>query len=183
MGGGSKRPGWPRPGMGGRCARACLILAIGIAMLGVGVLAGRAQDEGSAGAVSRVAAGRDREVAPEDLARSILAGKTEAALTRLGAGELPPEELPPAFASQFFSLAGYARVMGDGSGLVGFASAGNAGELFEVLREEMEQKGWLYTPLGVGFAGTFTKESGVFRWAFLACYPLGEEACAVLQYR
>lgn len=170
------------PCMATRCLTACLALAIGVAALGTAILAGRAHDEG--GAVAAAAAGVGTGVSPRDLARSILAGDAAEAMEALGAGETDAAAaLPADFEEELFSLAGYDRVMMDNAGLVGFGYRGSAEELFGTLRRELEDKGWVCTPLGVGSSGTFTKESGVYRWVFLSCYPAGAEVSAVLQYR
>ena len=186
----AKAPAKRVPSMGRRCAHACVALALGIAALGGGIIVGKSIDEHHAGGGIRRAVGA--EVAPRVLARSILAGEAVEALALLGAdgvdsgwpaGTGAAEGLPAGFTEELLCPADSGRVMADGAGTVGFTCPGSAEEVFDALRAELEGKGWTCTPLGLGFSGTFTKESGVFRWAFLHCYPVGAEVCVVLQCR
>lgn len=67
-------------------------------------------------------------------------------------------------------------------GLVGFSCSGAAEETFSSLEQELQAKGWLGVESGNEEWRSFVKNSGTYRWAFVACVRVGAWTSVVVRY-
>ena len=99
-----------------------------------------------------------------------------------GADAADVDEVPESFQEEVLSTAGREELRCDASvGVVGFAEAGEAAEVFARLSAELEEKGWTAVESGLDSAGTFVKEDGEHRWLYLSCVQVGESTSVVAQ--
>ena len=161
------------------CARrrrgAAIVLAATL-VLGAGVLAGKAVD-GSG----------ETSVLSEAVARLVGDGEVDAsslssALSVLDAFEVDAEASLATFQDEALTLVGREELLCEPeSGLVGFVVAGDAGDAFEGIRDELEGKGWSMVDSGLDACATFVKDEGVYDWLFVSCVQVGDSACVVVQ--
>ena len=67
-------------------------------------------------------------------------------------------------------------------GLVGFSCSGAAEETFSSLEQELQAKGWIDVESGNEGWKSFVKNSGPYRWAFVACVRVGTWTSVVVRY-
>lgn len=99
-------------------------------------------------------------------------------------GEAEPSSAPlPGFEDEVLVLAGCSDARVDeGAGVVGFSSRNDAEEAFRSVANELTERGWQQTGGGMPAGGTFTKADGAYRWLFVSCTQVGQEASVVVQY-
>lgn len=68
------------------------------------------------------------------------------------------------------------------SGVVGFSCSGDAGRTLVALEEELRVKGWSGIRSGGEGWESFLKESGRYRWVFIACVDVGDSTSVVVRY-
>lgn len=92
-------------------------------------------------------------------------------------------ELPDGFEEEVVSTSGASDVRSDEEARVaGFLLAGDAGTVFAELSDDMQQRGWAAVESGRAGCGSFVKDEGRYRWAFVSCTPVGDETAVVVTY-
>jgi hypothetical protein len=93
------------------------------------------------------------------------------------------EASPPEwFLQELFSLDGYTDFMVfDEGAIVGFSATEASEQVFTILKDEMTNKGWSFSDGGVAACGTFTKQKGKCRWAWVSCSDISGSTSVVVQ--
>lgn len=91
-------------------------------------------------------------------------------------------DVPAWFSEELFSLQGYSDVrMSARAEVVGFTMQEQPVGAFARLAELMEQKGWVFLKSGVAGSGSFLKDSGSCRWAWISCFDMSDTTSVVVQ--
>lgn len=110
-------------------------------------------------------------------AASAVAGEA----TARGAPDAPA--LPLGFADEVVAVAGRDEVRADERGrVVGFCVSSAAEGVFSSLADELAGKGWARIESGSATCGSFSKNGGAYRWAFVTCVQVGDSTSVVVQY-
>lgn len=153
----------PRPTQGVRAVRAAIVIA---AIVFAPVAVDRVL-ESPAASTARAAAAlvEAEELADGTAADTALPGSDELSL----------------FESELFSLEGFADVRAtEGAGVVGFSMAADAAQAYRSVADRIVAAGWTEVPSGAAAAGSFVKEGGRLRWAFVSCTAVGDAASVVV---
>ena len=89
---------------------------------------------------------------------------------------------PEWFLQELFSLDGYGDIMVfDEGAIVGFSAIETSEQVFTSVKDEMVNKGWSFSDSGVAACGTFTKQEGNCRWAWISCSDISGSTSVVVQ--
>ena len=91
-------------------------------------------------------------------------------------------EVAETFEAELFALDGFAdvRAMPDGR-VVGFTADADAASACRSVADRLVAAGWTEVGSGVAQAGSFVKEEGDLRWAFVSCTGFGDSSSVVVQ--
>ncbi|HIW76881.1 MULTISPECIES: hypothetical protein [Gordonibacter] len=114
-------------------------------------------------------------------APSVLAEASHVIATEVGETYGSPA-LPAGFEDEVLCAASFedVRVSPEGS-VVGFTARGTPAEAFKQVEGLMRDHGWTVVPGGDGASGSFLKEVGQYRWAFVGCVRVGDTTSVVVQ--
>lgn len=152
-----------------RCLLSCIVIAALAALL-------------AANGVYEAAAGQNASPAT---ARSAAALASIDAVLDDGAKNLfaLPEEMPPLFEAEMFSLSDVddAQLSSD-LHLLGYSQLGGAEDALDALTEKLKEKGWESTASDQALCRSFSKGSGMYRWAYAFAAQVGGSASVVVQW-
>lgn len=96
--------------------------------------------------------------------------------------EFAASSRPDAFADEVVSLEGRSDGRIDEQArTIGWSCEGEVSEVFSSTATELKQKGWKQMESGQAACASFTKGSGCYRWAFVACAQVGSSVSVVVQ--
>ena len=92
------------------------------------------------------------------------------------------EEVPAWFCEELFSTKDYADVKVSNEGaLVGFTMEESPHVAFALLSAKLEQAGWSLIESGISGSGSFSKNKGECRWAWVSCTNVANSSSVVVQ--
>ncbi len=96
--------------------------------------------------------------------------------------EALPTELPASFTSEVLSLRNCSDLYGSPqAGVVGFTVEGSADRAFKRVSSELVSGGWHAIKSGTSTCGSFVKDRGLYRWAFVSCVEMNGTTSVVVQ--
>ena len=90
--------------------------------------------------------------------------------------------LPEGFAQEVVPAEGCAGLrVGAGGSVVGFEVEEEPLQAFDEMACLLGDRGWTAVPSGTGTCGSFVKEAGRYRWAYVSCVKAADTTCVVVQ--
>ena len=90
--------------------------------------------------------------------------------------------LPEGFAQEVVPAEGCAGLrVGAGGSVVGFEVEEEPLQAFDEMACLLGDRGWTAVPSGTGTGGSFVKEAGRYRWAYVSCVKAGDTTRVVVQ--
>lgn len=71
--------------------------------------------------------------------------------------------------------------VGAGGSVVGFEAEKGPEQAFDEVRRLLDERGWTAVPSGGRAGGSFVKEAGRYRWAYVSCVKAGDTTSVVVQ--
>ena len=93
-----------------------------------------------------------------------------------------PPRLPEGFSQEVVPVEGFAGLrVGAGGSVVGYEVEKDPARAFDEVRSLLDERGWKAVPSGDRAGGSFVKETGRFRWAYVSCVRAGDTTSVVVQ--
>lgn len=155
-------------GQGGRALCALCIVLLLIALVpAAGTLAGWIGSTGTAMRTVSLIATQEEDFDYRDIVMK---------------GESVSSSIPSSFQDELLFVEGFQSVNCSREyGLVGFVVDERPSGAFEQISKQLEASGWRAVESGHPSRGTFTKQSGSYRWVYVSCVASGDKTSVVIQ--